>query len=54
MDSMRLTVAAVMKDIETRKAGAEVNDPGRYLSSIFGKKSFAISGPHIFETAYAP
>ena len=38
MDEIKTTIAAVLKELETRKAQAAVSDPAQHFSKIFSKK----------------
>ena len=41
MDDIKSTIAAVLKDLETRKDQTVALDPAQYFSKIFSKKELA-------------
>ncbi|HQO37349.1 MAG TPA: DciA family protein [Candidatus Omnitrophota bacterium] len=38
MDDIRTTIAAVLKDLETRKTKTAASDPAQYFAKVFAKK----------------
>lgn len=48
MEDLKITVAAVLKDLETRKTQAAANDPARYFDKVFAKKELRHIRPAYF------